>query len=153
MASAPTSPRNDPLRQSRFWLEIDNIAQAGFSEVTIPDKSAPPIEYREGTDPFQTVRKYHGLIANANITCKWGITNSMDLYNWFKDVEEGKLKFSQIRKNITIILMNEIGEEAARWTFRDAWPTKYDAPDLNAKGNEIAIETLEIAHEGMIRVR
>jgi phage tail-like protein len=148
--SAVTS-RNDPIRQSRYALEIDGIIQAGFSEVTIPDKSAPPIEYREGNEKLPNVRKIPGLIAFPNIVLKWGITkDSIELHNWFKLVEEGKFKTA--RRDISILLLDEDGiSEAARWEFREAWPTKYDAPDLNAKGNEVAIETLEIAHEGMIR--
>jgi phage tail-like protein len=56
------------------------------------------------------------------------------------------------RRNMAIILMDEEGNSAARWEFTEAWPSKYDAPDLNAKGTDIAIETLEIANEGMMRV-
>lgn len=142
--------RKDPYRNSRFLLEIDGISQAGFSEVTIPDVSAEPIEYREGNEAT-TVRKIPGLIKYSNIVLKWGITNSLDLYKWFVDIENGKINSS--RKNISILLLDEEGNEATRWNFVQAWPTKYDAPDANAKGNEIAIETLEIAHEGMVRTK
>jgi phage tail-like protein len=142
--------RNDPYRNCRFLLEIDGITQAGFSEATIPDTAQDPIEYREGNE-IPTVRKIPGLIKYGNLTLKWGITDSaIELYNWRKLVEQGK--FSEYRRNIAVILMDEEGSPKSRWEFREAWPTKYDAPDLNAKGNDIAIETLEIAHEGMERV-
>ena len=62
-------------------------------------------------------------------------------------VEQGKMK--DARRNMAIVLMNEEGNPAARWEFTDAWPSKYDAPDLNAKGTDVAIETLEIVHEGI----
>jgi phage tail-like protein len=142
--------RKDPYRNSRFLLEIDNISQAGFSEVTIPDVSAESIEYREGNEA-PTVRKIPGLIKYSNIVLKWGTTNSLDLYKWFRDIENGKIKSS--RKNVSILLLDEEGNEVTRWNFVQAWPTKYDPSDLNAKGNEIAIETLELAHEGMIRAK
>ncbi|NOQ33466.1 MAG: phage tail protein [Methanosarcinales archaeon] len=139
--------RNDPYRNFRFLLEIDDIIRAGFSEVTVPDASSDVVEYREGNGPT-TVTKLAGLRKYGNITLKWGITDSMELYEkWRKPVEEG----TTVRKNVTIILMNEAGDPAARWEFVDAWPSKYDAPDLNAKGTDVAIETLEIVHEGMER--
>lgn len=141
--------RNDPYRNFRFLVEIDGITQAGFSEATIPDTSQDPIEYREGNES-PTARKIPGLIKYGNVTLKWGIADSLDLYDWRKLVEEGKMK--DARRNVAIILIDEEGNSKSRWEFNDAWPSKYDAPDLNAKGTDIAIETLEIAHEGMKRV-
>ena len=132
-------------------MEIDGIVQAGFSEVTIPDSSNDVVDYREGNDP-PTTRKLPGLTKYGNVTLKWGITNSLELYEkWRLPVEEGKV--ASARKNMAIILMGDDGTPSARWEFHNAWPTKYDAPDLSAKGNDVAIETLEIAHEGMKRVK
>ncbi len=142
--------RNDPYRNFRFLLEIDGIVQAGFSECTIPDTSSDPIEYREGNEET-TVRKLPGLTKYGNISLKWGITGSMDLFNWRKLVIQGKM--GDARRNIAIILQDEEGNSATRWEFRESWPSKYDAPDLNAKGNDVAIESLEIVHEGMERVQ
>ena len=142
--------RNDPYKGFRFLVEIDGIIQAGFSEVTIPDSSQEPIEYREGSD-LPTVRKLPGLVKYGNVVLKWGTTDSLDLYNWRKLVEDGKSK--EARKNMAVIVLDEEGVPGVRWEFREAWPTKYDAPDLKATGNEIAVETLEIAHEGMKRVQ
>lgn len=143
--------RKDPYRNFRFLLEIDGIVQAGFSEVTIPDTSSDVVEYREGNEPT-TVRKLPGLTKYGNVTLKWGITDSMELYEkWRKPVEEGKM--GDARKNVAIILMDEEGNPAARWEFENAWPSKYDAPDLNAKGTDVAVETLEIVHESMKRVQ
>jgi phage tail-like protein len=137
------------LRNFRFLVEIDGITQGSFSEATIPDSTQDPIEYREG-DESPTARKIPGLIKYGNVTLKWGITDSMDLYNWRKLVEDGKTK--DARKNMAIILLDEEGNPSARWEFSQAWPNKYDAPDLSAKGTDIAIETLEIVHEGFKRV-
>jgi phage tail-like protein len=142
--------RKDPYRNFRFRLEIDNIIQAGFSEATIPDSTQDPIEYREGNES-PTVRKIPGLVKYGNVTLKWGLTDSLDLYEWRKLVEQGNMK--DARRNVAVILLDEEGNDAARWEFNDAWPSKYDAPDLSAKGTDIAIETLEIAHEGMKRVK
>jgi phage tail-like protein len=141
--------RNDPYRNMRFLVEIDSIVQAGFSEATIPDTAQDPIEYREGNEA-PTVRKIPGLIKYGNLTLKWGVTDSLELYQWRKLVEQGKMK--NARRNVAVIIQDEEGNPKARWEFTQSWPTKYDAPDLNAKGTDIAIETLEIAHEGMTRV-
>ena len=146
----PVGERKDPYRNFRFLVEIDGIVQAGFSEVTIPDTTSDVIEYREGSEPT-TVRKLPSLTKYGNIILKWGITDSMELYKkWRKPVEEGKMQ--EARKNVAIILRDEEGNPAARWEFVNAWPCKYDAPDLNAKETDVAIETLEIVHEGMRRV-
>ena len=147
----PVGERKDPYRNFRFLLEIDGIEQACFSEVTIPDTSSDVVEYRDGCEPT-TVRKLPGLTKYGNVTLKWGITDSLELYEkWRKPVEEGKMK--DARKNVAIILMDEEGNPAARWEFENAWPSKYDAPDLNAKGTDVAIENLEIVHEGMKRTK
>lgn len=143
----PAGERKDPYRNFRYLVEIDGIAQAGFSEATIPDSAQDPIEYREGNEP-PTARKLPGLIKYGNVTLKWGITDSMDLYNWRKLVEDGK----DARRNMAIVLLDEEGNPAARWEFNEAWPSKYDAPDLSAKGTDIAVETLEIVHEGLKRI-
>lgn len=146
----PVGQRKDPYRNFRFLVEIDSIVQAGFSEATIPDSSSDVVEYREGSEPSYA-RKMPGLTKHGVLTLKWGVTDSMELYNWRKSVEQGKMKTA--RKNLAIIVMDEEGKPAARWQFGEAWPSKYDAPDLTAKGNDVAIETLEIAFETMERVK
>lgn len=145
-----SSARIDPWRTVRYLLEWDGLVQAGFSEVTIPDTSTDPIEYREGNE-ITTVRKIPGLTKYSNIVCKRGITKNMELFNWYKEIVDGNI--NTFRKTISILLLDELGNEAVRWDFTNAWPNKYDPPDLNATGNTIGIETLEIVHEGMKRVK
>ena len=142
--------RRDPYKNFRYLVEIDSIVQAGFSEATIPDSTSDVIEYREGSEP-SILRKLPGLTKYSNLTLKWGITDSMELYEWRKLVEQGKMK--DARRNMAVLLMDEEGNPAARWEFGDAWPSKYDAPDLTAEGNDVAVETLEIAFETMERVQ
>jgi phage tail-like protein len=142
--------RKDPYRNFRFLLEIDSIVQAGFSECTIPDTTSDVIDYREGNEQ-PSARKLPGLTKWGNITLKWGATDSLELYSWRRLVEQGKMK--DARRKVTVILQDEEGNNAARWEFVDAWPSKYDAPDVTAKGNDVAVETLEIVHEGMSRTK
>lgn len=141
--------RQDPYRQFRFRVEIDGISQAGFNEVSFADTTTDPVEYREGNEP-PVSRKLSGLTKYGNITLKWGITDSIDLYNWRQQVIDSGAEGA--RKNISITLVDEAGADKARWDIVEAWPTKYDPPDFSAKGNEVAIETLEIVHEGFKRV-
>lgn len=144
--------RIDPLRNFRFRLEIDNITQAGFSEVAIAETTIDAVDYREGTDPPH-VRKLSGLTKYGNITLKWGLTvgaSSLDLFKWHAAVSAGQIQTQ--RKTVTIVAQKEDGTDAARFVVTDAWPVKYDPSDLNAKGNEAMIELLELANEGIERV-
>jgi phage tail-like protein len=141
--------RKDPYRNSRFKLEIQGIVQAGFSECTIPDATTDAVDYREGTDR-PTLRKLSGLTKYGNITLKWGLTDSKELWNWRKQVIDGKMK--DARRNGSIVIFDADGTtEVVRWNFLDGWPSKYDPADMNAKGNDVAIETLELTHEGLER--
>jgi len=145
-------PRVDPLRNFRYRLEIDSIAQAGFSEVMIAESMIDLIEYREGTDQNHT-RKLSGLTKYGNITLKWGLTvggTALDLFKWHAAVSAGQIK--EKRKKVVIVVQDEAGADAARFVITDAWPIKYDPSDLNAKGNEVLIELLELANEGIERV-
>jgi phage tail-like protein len=140
--------RKDPLRNSRFLLEIQGIVQAGFSECTGFDTTTDAVEYREGNDP-PTLRKLTGLTKYSNVTLKWGVTDSKELWEWRKQVIDGKVK--DARRNGSIVVLDELGTEKVRWNFFNGWPSKYDPSDLNAKGNDVAIDTLEITHEGLDR--
>jgi phage tail-like protein len=143
--------RNDPLRNFRFRLEIDNLTVAGFSEVAIAETMIEAIDYREGTDPPH-VRKLSGLTKYGNITLKYGIsvgTGSLDLFKWHKAVSEGEVLDQ--RKHIKIVVLDEAGQDKTRFVVSEAWPVKYDPSDLNAKGNEVLIELLEFVNEGIER--
>ncbi|MCI9050461.1 MAG: phage tail protein [Lachnospiraceae bacterium] len=136
-----------PHGKFRYKVEIDGLEAGGFSEVSGFDASIDVIEYREG-DMVQTPMKLPGLKKYGNITLKQGVADSDVLYQWMVLGIEGEVD----RKTITITLINSAGDDAASWQVINAWPTKYTAPDFNATSSEVAIESLEIAHEGMTRV-
>lgn len=138
--------RVDPYKNFRFLLEIDGITQAGFSECSGLGSNVEVIEYREGGDAA-TVRKLPGKNSYPDITLKWGITDSQELYKWHQTALNGKIE----RKNGSIVLLDDIGQEKVRWNFYTAWPSKYDGPDFSAKGNDIAIDTLTISCERLER--
>ena len=141
-----TGKRVDPYRNFSFLVEIDGITQAGFSDCSGFGASTDPVEYREGGET-KTVRKLPGLTKYTNITLKWGLTDSKELYNWYRDVVNGKID----RKSGSIILLDLEGNEIVRCKLFDAWPTKWDGPVFTAIGYDVAIETLELAHERVER--
>jgi phage tail-like protein len=144
--------RNDPLRAFRFRLDIENLAVAGFSDVAIAETVIAPVEYREGNDPPH-MRKLTGLTAYGNVTLKAGLTvgaGALSLFQWHQEVSAGNVKTQ--RKRVTVIIQDEAGTDQARFVIAEAWPTKYHHTDLNAKGNEVIIEMLELANEGIERV-
>jgi phage tail-like protein len=138
----PTGTRTDPYRDYNFLVEIDGITQAGFQEAGGLDASTDPIDYREGNDPMH-VRKLPGMHKYSPITLKRGITDSDELWKWYRTVLDGKHE----RKNGSIILLDETGQEKIRWNFINAWPSKWTGPSFNATSNQVAVESLEITHE------
>ena len=142
-----TGARVDPYRNFNFLVEIDGITQAGFSDCTGFGASNDPIEYREGGMPENTVRKLPGQTKYTNITLKWGLTDSRELYDWYRDVTKGKIE----RKSGSIVLLDLEGQEKIRWNFFEAWPSKWDSVDFSAKGTDVAIETLELVVEKLER--
>jgi phage tail-like protein len=142
----PVGDRKDPFLAHQFLVEIDGIARAGFRECSGLDSSQDPVDYREGNDPL-TARKLPGLNKYSHITLKRGLTDDADLWNWRKKVMDGKVE----RKNGSIVLTDETGAEKMRWNFTNAWPVKWTGPTFNATGSDVAIETLELVHEGVVK--
>jgi phage tail-like protein len=145
----PTGDRKDPFRGYNFKVELDGITRAGFRECSGLDATSDPIEYREGNEKVYTPRKLQGQVKYSNIVLKGGITDDHSLWDWRKKVIDGK--GATELKNGSIVLMNEDGEEKLRWNFVNGWPTKWSGPSFNATANEVAVESIEIAHEGVTK--
>ena len=150
MAATGDRP-TDPFRGFKFKVVIGGIQRAGFREASGLDAANDSIDYREGDDKSLTIRKLPGLKKFSNITLKRGITDDLDLWKWRKQIMDGKIQDS--RKSGQIILMDDEGNDVAEWDFVGAWPTKWTGPTFNATANEVAIDTLEITHEGLDRVK
>ena len=140
--------RKDPFRNFNFVVEIQGLRQAGFSECSGFGSTTEPTEIPEG-GLNSVVHKLAGRTKQNNVTLKWGLTDSHELYDWYRDVVNGQIR----RLHGSIVVLDLEGQEAARWDFTEAWPTKWDGPDFSARANEVAIETLEIAHRGLERVK
>jgi phage tail-like protein len=142
-----TGQRVDPFLNYNFLVELDGITRAAFTEATGLEATTEPVEYREGGENG-TVRKLPGLTRYGNIVLRWGMTVDRELYDWHRQTVLGDVQ----RKNGSIIVLDRRGIEVARWNFQDAWVTKYDAPDFNSTANTVAVESVELAHEGVERV-
>ncbi|NUO64752.1 MAG: phage tail protein [Gemmatimonadaceae bacterium] len=138
--------RPNPYSAFNFTVEIDGAQIAAFQEVSGLDSENTPIEYREGADAMNTVRKLPGIEKYPNCTCKRGITGSLVLWEWRKEVRDGGTAFPPTR-NVTINLLDDQHNAVLKWKLTNAWCTKLTGPSLNAKGNEIAIETMELAYD------
>jgi phage tail-like protein len=136
--------RADPYRNFRFLVEIDGLATSAFSEVELPESSITVVEYREGADALSSSRKLPGRVQYGNVVLRRGITENDDLWNWWNALRSGRAD----RRNGAIVLLDEERNAVRRWVFHQGWPCKYTAPPLSARGNEVVIETLELAIEG-----
>jgi phage tail-like protein len=144
---AEPGARVDPARNFNFLVEVDGFAQASFMECSGLETTTEVIETREGGDNT-TVHKLPGKTTYSDITLKRGVTASEELWKWRAAVIQGTVQ----RKNGSIVVYDLANaREVARWNFVSAWPTKWDGPQLTAKGNDVAVETLVLAHEGIAR--
>ncbi len=136
-------------RNFRFKVTVDDIGSAAFSEASGFDATYDVVEYRAGDDSYITPQKFPGLIKYGNITLKRGVSDSNEFYAWIEKGINGGINKTE---TMTIELMDNTGDTAvATWTVRNVWAVKYTGPDLNGNASEIAMETLELAHEGIKR--
>jgi phage tail-like protein len=142
---AETGKRDDPYPQYNFLVEIDSVGRAGFMECSGMTTDNDAIDYREGADVRLNVRKLTGLRKYTNLVLKRGYTKDKNLWEWRKKLINGKVE----RRSAEIILLDEERNEVLRWRIREAWISKWDSGPFNAKTNEVAIETVELVHEGL----
>ena len=131
-------------RAFQFLVEIDGITNARFQEISGLDATIDVVEYREGGD-ILGMRKFPGQTKHSNLSLKRGYTDDTQLYKWFEDVMTGRTE--NIRKHLSVVQIDMAGQEVLRWNLYQAFPIKYTAPSFNAKGNDMSIETLELAYE------
>lgn len=141
----PTDTRTDPFRSFNFRVELDGLTVAAFSEVSGLTAEGDAVDYREGTDLINNVRKLTGLRKYANLMFKRGYVQDNSLWQWYQQIANGE----NVRRNGSVILMNEAHADVMRWNFENAWVNKIEGPGLKANGNEVAIESMELVHEGL----
>jgi phage tail-like protein len=135
-----------PLPKFYFSVEFGDGNAVSFQEVSGLDTETNPIEYRHGNSPVFYPIKMPGLGKVGNVTMRKGIfVGDAKFWDWYNEIKMNTIK----RRTVVINLLDESGTPKMVWTLNNAWPTKITGTDLKAEGNEVAIETLEIAHEGI----
>jgi len=137
--------RIDPYFGYNFAVELDGITSMGFKGCTGLDSSTTSTKYREGTDPSLAQRELPALLHHSAITLTRGIAQDHALWDWRNDIATGKMT----RRDISIILRDDLGAEKIRWNVKNAWPSKWTGPSFDATSDAVAIETLELTHEGI----
>lgn len=134
-----------PLPAFHFQVEWGGT-RIGFSEVSGLSIENQAIEYRDGASPVYSVQKMPGIPKYGNITCKRGIVAADNQYfEWLNTIQLNKAE----RRDVTISLLNEEHNPVMVWKARNAFAVKVEGPGLKSTGNEVAIESIEIAHEGL----
>ena len=138
-----TSTTERTMPTFSFLVEIDGVsARVIFQEASGIDASTQPIEYRRGTSPKFSTIKMPGLRTSGNVTLKRGVfAKDAKLFEWLND--------STRRSTVTIKLVDEHGNPTMTWKLANAWPMKVSSADLKAGANEVAIESIELAYEGL----
>jgi phage tail-like protein len=136
-------PDAAPYRNFNFSVEIDGLGEMQFSEVAVSDSWIEVVEYREGADKTSTTRRLPGRSGLGNVVLRRGIDQNLALWSWFKTVRDGSLD----RRNVVITLLDAERLAVRRWALAGAWPVAYESTPLDARGNEVVIETLELTCE------
>ncbi len=136
---------NYPLPKFHFQVEWGGT-QIGFTEITGLDVETEVIEYRDGASLEYNKRKMPGMQKFSNLTLKRGVfVSDNEFYEWWNTVKLNTIE----RRDLTISLLNEEHEPVMVWKVKNAWPTKIQSTDLKSDGNEVAVESIELAHEGL----
>jgi phage tail-like protein len=137
---------NYPLPKFHFQVEWGG-ANLGFTEVSGLSLETDVIEYREGSSPEYVKTKMPGMQKFGNITMKRGtFKGDNDFVDWWNTVALNTIE----RRDVTISLLNEAHDPVVVWKIKNAWPSKVQSTDLKSDGNEVAIETIELVHEGLV---
>jgi phage tail-like protein len=143
-----TATRVDPFRAFNFIIEIDGLTVGAFRDCSGLMADGASVEYREGTDVARSVRKLPGLLSYGNITMSRGYTLNRELWTWYTNIVNGQAD----RRNGTIVLLDESRTPVMRWDVENMWIKKIEGPSFNATANEVAMEKIEIVHEGLTLV-
>lgn len=136
---------NYPVTAFHFQVEWGGT-RIGFTEVSGLTVELQSIDYREGNAPEYQVTKMPGIPQYSNITLKRGMFRSdNEFFQWLNTVKLNEIE----RRDLTISLLNEEHAPITVWKVKDAWPSKVEGPSLNSTGNEIAVESIELTHEGL----
>ena len=147
MATDDGSKQGSTWPMPKFRFEVDlgtELKGVAFQEVSGMDVENQIIEYRASNNPLFSTIKMPGIVKYGNITMKRGVfVNDNNFWNWHQEIKMNVVK----RREVLIKLLDEAGKVTMQWTLSNAWPTKITSTDLKSDGNEVAVDTIEIAHE------
>ena len=129
----------------RFYVEIDGFAQAVFTEMDGLQVETDVMEYEEGGSNGY-VHRLPGRTKVGTLTLKRGVTKSNEFFKWCNEIMHGTVS----ARNISVVMYDGAGEEMTRWSFANAYPIKWTGPQFDADGKTAAVESLELAHDGLV---
>jgi len=133
-----------PLPKFYFSVKLGDLPDVTFQEVDGLDSETQIIEYRHGNSPVFYPIKMPGLGRVGNVTMRKGIfVNDNNFWSWYSSIKMNTIK----RQTVVINLLDENGAPKRTWTLNNAWPTKITGTDMKSEGNEVAVESIEIAYE------
>jgi phage tail-like protein len=137
-----------PMPKFRFEVDLGaELKGVAFQEVSGMDKEVQVIEYRASNSTLFSMEKMPGIVKYGNVTLKRGVfVNDNKFWQWMQEISMNTVR----RRTVVIKLLDENGKTTMQWQLNNAWPTKIGGTDLNSEKNEVAIETLEIAHEQLV---
>lgn len=136
-----------PLPAFYFKVEIGSLGEIAFKEVSGLDAEAQIIEYRHGNSPVFSTIKMPGIKKYSNVQLKKGVfVKDNKIFDWFNSIKLNTIQ----REAVTISLLDEAGAPTMVWKLTNAWPTKVTGVSLKSDGNEVAVEQLDMAHEGLV---
>ncbi|WP_372948268.1 phage tail protein [Mariniphaga sp.] len=137
---------NWPLPKFYFMVDWGSTTNIPFQKVSGLDIEAQPISYRHGNSPVFSEINMPGIVKNSNVTMKKGVfANDNGFWDWYNKIKMNTIE----RQNVVIKLLDESGSPTMTWTLNNAWPTKISSTDLKSDANEVAVESIEIMHEGL----
>lgn len=146
-AAAPILPV-DPYRNYHFKLEILGVTEGHFTAVSGLGIRVRPIRYREGGNN-QIVRAIPGPVEYSDVTLRYGLTQSRELFDWLLKTIAGDIE----RRNVSIVMLQQNGaDEAFRWSLIRAWPSEWRGAPLEAVGTHVAIEELTLSYDSLERI-
>lgn len=143
---AATDARNDPYRSFNFTANFGDDTSAGFTEISGLTVEGDAVDYREGVDKANAMRKLIGLRKYANIQLKRGYTKNNKFWLWFSNIQQGV----QDRRDGVITLMDESRRPVLRWVVKAAWINKIETGGFKSNASEVLLETVELVHEGVV---
>ncbi|MBN3582475.1 phage tail protein [Algoriphagus aestuarii] len=134
----------------KFYFTVDwgsSNTNMSFQEVSGLEIESQPIEYRHGNSPIFSTINMPGIVKNNKVTMKKGVfVKDNNFWDWYNQIKMNTIE----RQTVVIKLLDESGSPTMTWTLNNAWPTKISSTDLKSDGNEVAIETIEVSHEGLV---